>query len=72
MAEEKKNCCGSKKWKGANTGSGGGAVWCLGFVGALVYYIQNASSFWEGVLGIIKAIVWPAMMVYHLFSFLGL
>lgn len=43
-----------------------GAVYGLGFVGAVVYYIQNADTFWMGVLGIIKALVWPAMLVYKL------
>lgn len=42
-----------------------GAVYGLGFVGALVYYIANAESFWIGVLGVLKAIVWPAMIVYQ-------
>ncbi len=41
------------------------AVYGLGFVGALVYYIANAESFWIGVLGVLKAIVWPAMIVYQ-------
>lgn len=45
-------------------------VYGLGFVGALVYYLQHASSFWDGVLGVLKAIVWPALAVYHLLGFL--
>jgi len=44
----------------------GGAVYGMGFVGAVVYYIQHADSFWLGALGILKAIVWPAMLVYKL------
>lgn len=42
-----------------------GAVYGLGFVGALVYYISNAESFWIGVMGVLKAIVWPAMLIYQ-------
>jgi len=45
-------------------------VWFLGFVGAAVYYLQHATSFWMGVLGFLKAIVWPAMLVYKLLEFL--
>ncbi len=51
-------------------GPGGGAVYGIGMIGALVYYIQQASSFGEGVLGVLKAIVWPAMLIYQLLGFL--
>jgi hypothetical protein len=44
----------------------GGGVYFLGFIGSVVYYIQNAASFFDGVLGVLKAIVWPAMLVYKL------
>jgi hypothetical protein len=45
-------------------------IWFLGFIGALVYYIQQAAGFWIGVLGFLKAIAWPAFLVYKLFEFL--
>lgn len=45
-------------------------VYCLGFIGAAVYYIQQAATFGAGVIGVLKAIVWPAFIVYHLFDFL--
>ncbi len=44
----------------------GGMVYFLGFIGAAVYYIQTATGFWNGVLGFLKAIVWPAFVVYSL------
>ncbi len=46
------------------------AVYGLGFIGAIVYYIQHAATFWAGVLGILKSLVWPAMLVYKLLEFL--
>ncbi len=49
---------------------GNGAVYGLGFIGAAVYFIQQAPSFWAGVLGFLKAIVWPALVVYKLMGFL--
>lgn len=49
----------------------GGAIYGLGLIGSAVYYISNATSFWMGVLGILKAIVWPAFLVYGLLKFLG-
>ena len=47
-----------------------GGVYGLGFIGAVIYYVQHAPGFWVGVLGFLKAIVWPAYLVYHLFTFL--
>ncbi|MFH1209701.1 MAG: hypothetical protein V1663_02850 [archaeon] len=47
------------------------AVYGLGFVGAAVYYISTATGFWMGVLGFLKAIVWPVFVVYGLLKFLG-
>ena len=50
-------------------GAGGGAVYGLGIIGAAIYYIQAASGFWMGALGILKALVWPAFLVYELLRF---
>ena len=50
---------------------GGDAVYGLGIIGALVYYIQHADGFWVGVLGVLKALVWPVFVVYDLLKFLG-
>ncbi len=59
--------------KGTRNGStaaagGGNAVYGLGLIGALVYYIQAADGFWEGLLGVLQAIFWPAFLVYEAFS----
>ena len=51
---------------------GAEAGYCLGFVGAVIYFISHATTFWIGVLGFLKAIVWPAFLVYGLFKFLGM
>ncbi len=45
--------------------AGGGAVYGLGMIGAAVYFIQHAASFGDGVLGVLKAIVWPAFLIYQ-------
>ena len=47
-----------------------GAVYGLGFIGAAIYYISTASSFWMGVFGFFKAVVWPAFLVYDALTFL--
>jgi len=49
-----------------------GAVYGLGFIGAAIYFISTASGFWMGVLGFLKAIVWPAFMVYEAFKYMGM
>jgi hypothetical protein len=46
--------------KQAGSGGTSGAVWFFGFVGAAVYFLQTAQNFWGGILGILKALVWPA------------
>ena len=49
-----------------------GAVYGLGFIGAAVYYISAASGFWMGVLGFLKALVWPAFLVFELLKSLNI
>lgn len=47
-------------------------VYGMGFIGALIYFIQHADSFGNGVLGVLKAIVWPAYLVYKILEHLVL
>lgn len=54
----------------ATCAAGGGAVFGLGWIGAVVYYIGAADSFWMGVLGFLKSLVWPAFVIYELMKFL--
>jgi hypothetical protein len=49
-----------------------GAVYGLGFIGAAVYFISHATGFWMGVLGFLKAMVWPAFLVYEAFKHLSM
>ena len=42
----------------------GDALYGLGVLGAAVYFIQTAQGFWAGVLGIGKALLWPAVLLY--------
>ena len=57
-----------KNWT-CGTGKGCESMsYCLGFIGALIYYISTATSFWGGVLGVLKAIVWPAFLVFKLLT----
>ena len=50
--------------------SASGAVYGLGLIGAAIYFISHATTFWLGVVGFLKAIVWPAMLIFKVFEFL--
>ncbi|MCA9332723.1 hypothetical protein KDA00_02515 [Candidatus Saccharibacteria bacterium] len=69
-----------KKWnkdkkKEKNSGStegGGSALYFIGFIGSLVYWMQAATGFGSVISGILKSLVWPAYIVYKLLeSFYG-
>lgn len=47
-------------------------VYGLGLLGAWFYYLSTATSFWDGVLGFLKGIFWPGVLVYELLKFLQL
>ena len=44
-----------------------GGFYFLGFIGAAVYFIGQATDFWDGVVGFLKSLVWPAFLVYEIF-----
>jgi hypothetical protein len=52
-------------------GGTAGCAYFIAFFGAAVYFIGQATGFWMGVLGFLKALVWPAFLVYGLLKFLG-
>lgn len=62
MEEDKKVRC--------NCNAAGGGIYGLAFIGALIYYFQHASSFVDGLLGFLKALIWPATIAYKLLEFL--
>ena len=62
-------CCESLM--SCNDKSCGGCAYFLGFIGAAIYNISISTGFWIGVWGVIKALVWPAFIVFKLLKFLG-
>ena len=74
MADENNSsvkCGRDKRGMKGNGGSGiAGAAYFMAFIGAAVYFIQQATSFGPGVLGFLKALVWPALVIYNLLDFL--
>jgi hypothetical protein len=51
--------------------SSGNIVYGLGIIGALFYYLEVSYGFWPSVLAVLKALVWPAFVVYDLLRFIG-
>jgi hypothetical protein len=73
MIEETKpasSCC--QQAGHSTTGGVFGGAYGLAFIGAAIYYIQHADTFWTGVVGILKAMVWPAFLIYRLLEFLNM
>ncbi len=57
--------------KNIHDGGTSSAVYGLGFIGAAIYFISTATTFWIGVLGFLKALVWPAFLVYEALKAIG-
>lgn len=49
-----------------------GAIYGMSFIGAAFYFIGHASTFWLGVLGFLKAVFWPAVVMYAILDLLKL
>ncbi len=62
--QEKNNQnCECKTWKFKGSKGCSGFFYFLGFLGTAIYYIGQATTFWQGVLGFLKAIIWPLFLV---------
>ena len=60
----------SNGWRSNRSGTGGGAVYGIGMLGALVYFFQNAHTFSAFVIGFFKALFWPGFLVYEALKYL--
>lgn len=64
------------KWSGmrchVRTRGPESAVYGMGFLGSLFYYWTTAPTLWAGVVGLVKAILWPAVLAYGALKTLGL
>lgn len=59
------------KNNGSGASAGGNAVYGLGLIGAAVWYWQQADGFGGHIVGLLKALVWPAFVVYDLLGHLA-
>ena len=73
---EKHECCQevftrSKHHKHCNCNNNS-ALYGLGIFGALFYFLQNATTFTAVMVGIFKAVFWPAFIVFKVLTNLGI
>ncbi len=61
--KERKGMSGSKSHHGS-----AGALYFVGFIGSIIYWWQAANNFGAVVTGLLKSMVWPAYVVYHLLA----
>ena len=71
--DDKTECCeGGMKYKHHGHGGNSNAIYGLSVIGALFYFLQNASTLTAVLIGIGKSIFWPAILMFKLLTFLKL
>jgi hypothetical protein len=66
-------CCQEKiivKKHHCHNSGGSNAIYGLSVIGALFYFLQNAPNFGSVLIGIGKAIFWPAILMFKFLTFL--
>lgn len=48
------------------------AIYGLGMIGALFYFLKGVTGFGAIILGIGKAVFWPALVVFKILGMLGI
>lgn len=64
MAKNEKNFI---KIDNKKDGAAGFALF-LSFIGAAVYFVNQVDGFWNIIAALLKAAVWPAILVYNVLS----
>jgi hypothetical protein len=49
----------------------GGFGYFMGFIGAAIYYVSQSTGILGGVIGVLKAMVWPVFLVHAVLKFIG-
>lgn len=47
-----------------------GGMYGLTIIGAVIYFIQHSTSFWGGVIGFFKGLIWPLLVTYKVLELL--
>ncbi len=70
---EEMSCKPHHHGHGGHCGGGqSNAIYGLGVVGALFYFLKGASTFALVITGIGKAIFWPAILMFKLLTYLNI
>jgi hypothetical protein len=51
--------------------AGTGGFYGFGVIGSLFYFLPNAATFSAVIVGIIKSLFWPAVIIYELLEILN-
>ncbi|MFZ2025509.1 MAG: hypothetical protein WAV51_04450 [Microgenomates group bacterium] len=73
--ETQETCCQEKsvcKPRCHHLGGQPCSIYGLGVIGALFYFLQNATTFGAVMIGIGKSIFWPAILMFKLLTYLQL
>lgn len=62
---------GSRRRGATACGSSSEMLYVLGFIGAVVFFWRQADTGGEHVVAVLKALVWPAFLVYQAFGHLS-
>ena len=57
-----------KQWIKVESGWSG--LYGLAFFGALVYFLEQATGFWNGAWRVVEAIFWPGVILYKVLEML--
>lgn len=60
------------KHKGGYRSGFAEVIYAMGFAGALAYFLGHSTTFLIGLLGFLKALAWPAVLIFELLKFLQL
>ena len=60
----------SEKTKVVYKSAPAGFFFTLTYIGTLVYFIDKANGFWEVIFSFLQAAVWPALLIYKIFTVL--
>lgn len=71
MANESGLLTNEQKKKGKQ-GDLSAGIYGMAFIGAAFYFITHAATFWMGVLGVVKALFWPAYLIFKVLERMNL
>jgi hypothetical protein len=47
-----------------------GGMWFAGFIGSAIYFVGNVDGFWNVIVALLKAMVWPVFLINRVFELL--